>query len=596
MKKRRFLYLVIFSLMLASFCACGMSGSVKEDSVKDDAVSKEGLILYYDMTCADDSDDILADKSGNGADAQLFGEYELEDGALFLQNGGYARIPTGTFDGQNTLTISVWLNNYTGAGNYSAMFFGTTERMPVSYWLLNPCNPAGTMKSVFTNRENASAPYNTEVGISASSGATVKGPATGVGWNLYTTIITEDYISGYFNGELVGTQDLTRTVSDFGDDLVAYLGKSSYNDPPYVGFIKDVKVYDRVLSAEEIKAEYDSMNRAEKNYSKSEYSNPLIEERADPYIIKGGDGYYYFTASYPMRGANDREGYDRVILRRAATLEGLADAEEITIWDESESDKVFSYIWAPELHYIGGRWYVYFAGSASRGNVWDIKCFVLCCDSQDPYTGNWEVRRFEASPGDRFSFSQFSLDMTYFENNGTHYVIWAQKPGDSNLYMATIDPETPWKLTSAPITLATPDYYWERARFAVCEGPSVLKHNGKVFVCYSAAGTGPEYCVGLLTADADADLMDIDSWAKSDKPLLSSEDLYQEYGPGHNSFTVDENGDYVFVYHARSQECFDGKCGFVGQDPLVDPCRHARLRKVLWSADGTPILNGVPEE
>ncbi len=613
MKKRKLLCLFLaIAMVMSAFGACAKGDSENDETKKlaaeeesneketekvDDKTEESvGLFLHYDMTVAEDDAKKLVDKSGQEHHGKLHGKYEIDGDELFLEDGGYVELPKGMFDGKNTLTINMWLNNYTGAGNYSAMFIGTTEKMPQNYWLFNPCNPAGVMKSVMTNSVSASAPYNTEVGISASKGTTITGPSTGIGWAMYTTIITEDSITAYYNGEFVGTQDVKRTITDYGEELVSYLGKSSYDDPTYVGFIKDVKVYDKVLTADEIKAEYESVEKDESQYSESEYTNPLIEERADPYIIKGNDGYYYFTASYPMRGGNDKDGYDRVILRRATTLEGLADAEEICIWDESEEDSVYNYIWAPELHYIGGKWYVYFAGSASRDNVFDVRCQVLVCDSDDPYTGKWTYKgMFEATDGDDFSFSFFSLDMTYFENNGTHYVIWAQKPGDSNLYMATINPDEPWKLTSKPITLATPEYYWEKVRYSVCEGPSVLKHNGKIFVCYSAAGTGPEYCVGLLTADATSDLMKVSSWTKSDKPLLTSEDLYQEYGPGHNSFTIDENGDYVFVYHARSQECFDGECGFAGQDPLVDPCRHARLRKVLWAEDGTPILNGVEE-
>ena len=61
------------------------------------------------------------------------------------------------------------------------------------------------------------------------------------------------------------------------------------------------------------------------------YPNPFITERADPYITKGSDGYYYFTASYPAFH-DELHGYDRVILRRSRTVEGLARAEEKTIW------------------------------------------------------------------------------------------------------------------------------------------------------------------------------------------------------------------------------------------------------------------------
>lgn len=609
--KRAFL-LLLTAVMCASLAACNDGpgtgtdvGSADTSGVTDteaetekELTVAEDMILYYDMTLKEGSKSVLLDKSGNDYNGKISGDgAEVKDGEIYLTGGAYVRVPTEPFIGKDELTISLWLNNYTGSGNYAAMYVGTTEAMPTGYWLLNPCNPSGKLKSVITNSVNAATPFNTEIGISATTGGKV-GPATSIGWNHYTVIITDSSMSTYFNGELVGTQKIRRSINDFGDDIVAYLGKSSYNDPTYSGFIRELKVFDRALTDDEIRSEYLIGGGGDKVYAESEYANPFIEERADPYITKADDGYYYFTASYPQRGNADKEGYDRVVLRRSKTLEGLAYAEEITIWNQSESDECFRYIWAPEMHYIGGAWYVYFAGSTEANNVWAIRCYVLVCDSQDPYTGNWTLKgRFEPAKGDTFSFSNtgMSLDMTYFEHNGNHYVIWAQIAGTSNLYLAKINPETPWKLASKPIELTTPEYYWEKARYSVNEGPAVLITDEHVFVFFSAAGTGPEYCVGLLMADADAKLMNKNSWTKLSEPLLTSTDLDGEYGPGHNSFTVDENGDYVFVYHARSEECFEGACGFAGQDPLVDPCRHARLRKVLWTEDGMPILNGVAE-
>ena len=144
--------------------------------------------------------------------------------------------------------------------------------------------------------------------------------------------------------------------------------------------------------------------------------------------------------------------------------------------------------------------------------------------------------------------------MTYFENNGHHYAIWAQTDECSSLFMAEIDPEEPWKCTSKSIRLSYPDYSWERVNENVNEGASVIKRDGKIYIAFSASGTGPEYTIGLLSADADADLMDVNSWTKQGYPVLTSADVPGEYGPGHNSFTVDEDGNDIFVYHARSEE------------------------------------------
>ncbi|MBQ3128047.1 MAG: family 43 glycosylhydrolase [Clostridia bacterium] len=325
---------------------------------------------------------------------------------------------------------------------------------------------------------------------------------------------------------------------------------------------------------------------------KKNKTDVFIENRADPYVTRGSDGWYYFTASYPMCGGADPEGYDRIILRRARTVADLANAEEIVIWDEKDNPTAHRYIWAPELHEIAGKWYVYFAASDSADNVWDIRCHVIACEGDDPYTDKWvDKGRFQACEGDNFSFRWFSLDMTYFEAGGKSYVSWAQNDVNSNVYIATVDPAEPWKTTCPAVLLTKPEYDWEKVKIPVNEGPAVLKADGRVFLTFSASATGPEYCIGLLYADENADLTKPESWTKLDKPLLTSDDLYQEYGPGHNSFVKDECGSWVFVYHSRGKDCYKGRCGYSHEDSLYDPCRSARIRLVEWDENGLPVLN-----
>ena len=75
--------------------------------------------------------------------------------------------------------------------------------------------------------------------------------------------------------------------------------------------------------------------------------------------------------------------------------------------------------------------------------------------------------------------------------------------------------ETPNKLKTVQVLLTTPDYDWERVGFWVNEGPAVIKRDGKIFLTYSASETGAPYCMGMLTADSGADLLDPLSWKKS---------------------------------------------------------------------------------
>lgn len=337
------------------------------------------------------------------------------------------------------------------------------------------------------------------------------------------------------------------------------------------------------------------------------YDNPLAEQRADPQIVYDEDEKcYYFTASYPAYGSVN-SGYDRIILRKADSIRGLSDeSTEITIWNAPSSGAMAKHVWAPELHRIAGKWYMFFAAGNSD-NIWAIRPYVLVCQGDDPYKEeNWKkadgsAEIHAAASTDSSKFTHMSLDMTYFtdedaEGNTHHYVIWAEL-SPSSLYMQEIDPEKPWQGIRDVTMLTTPEYGWERDSELVNEGPSILKHDGKIFCTFSASGTGPEYCIGLIYADETSDLMDPDSWTKLSYPLLTSDDVPGEYGPGHNSFTVDADGNPVFVYHARSEECYNDKCQWASSDPLYDPCRHARVKNVHWSADGLPILNmGAGEE
>ena len=308
-----------------------------------------------------------------------------------------------------------------------------------------------------------------------------------------------------------------------------------------------------------------------------EYNKPWILQRADPYVYKHTDGTYYFTASIPA--------YDGIVLRHSDTLAGLKDAEEVRVWQKHDKGIMSEHIWAPELHYLNGRWYIYYAGG-DIDDVWAIRPYILECADQDPMTGNWvEKGKMTRAEEDEFSFEAFSLDGTVFENRGKHYYIWAEKVGVgkqiSNLYIAEM--ENPCKLKTVQVLLTTPDYDWERIGFWVNEGPAVIHHDGKIYMTYSASETGAAYCLGMLSISEDADPLDPAMWKKERYPVLETNAEKGIYGPGHNSFTEDEQGNPIMVYHARTEEKIEG-------NPLYNPNRHAMLMKLTWGEDGRPVF------
>ena len=307
----------------------------------------------------------------------------------------------------------------------------------------------------------------------------------------------------------------------------------------------------------------------------SQLLKPLILQRADPHISRHADSFYYLTASVPE--------YDRIELRRALTLEGLADAPLFDVWHKPDTGPYSELIWAPELHFNQGAWYVYFAAAPTRAikdGLFQHRMYAIRNQAADPFSGTWEFMG-QVDTG----IDSFCLDATTFTHKGQLYYLWAQKDdaiaGNSNLYIAPM--KTPWQFAGAPVMLSKPEFDWECRGFLVNEGPSVLQSRGKVFISYSASATDENYAMGLLWADEEADMLDPKSWQKSPTPVMSSCYEHGIYGPGHYSFTRTDDGEVLLVYHARTYTEIEG-------DPLWNPDRHTFVKPLRWSEDGMPVF------
>lgn len=346
------------------------------------------------------------------------------------------------------------------------------------------------------------------------------------------------------------------------------------------------------------------------------YNSPLAECRADPYVVYNEqDGMYYFTSSYMQ--ADLQNAYAYVIIRRAPSINELSDAEEVIIWDSNRGE-ADAWYWAPELHYIGGQWRMILL-STWEDSGWEAT--LLSCkaggDLLDP--NNWEATGKIGA--DSNGMKPGAFDTTYFEYNGTCYYV---TPSGNNIWIATIDPDNPLEIETNFVKIGGASYAWEYNNGypgTICdhqfvnEASSIMIHDGKIYLTYAGSTIDMHYCIGLLYADLDDDILDPASWTKHPLPLLVTADLtttikepvldengdtltegeYEgSFGPGHNSITYDENGNPVVIYHARVWGENYVQSG--EKYGLGDPGRHAFARSVNFDIDGIPVMNMSPEE
>jgi GH43 family beta-xylosidase len=305
-------------------------------------------------------------------------------------------------------------------------------------------------------------------------------------------------------------------------------------------------------------------------------AEPLVPRRADPWVYLHSDGWYYFCATVPE--------YDRIELRRARDIEGLRSATPTTVWKKQKRFFIEDRnIWAPELHFIDGSWYIYYAAGTSV-SPYDVRIMVIENSSADPLTGTWRDRgRLDTG------WDSLSLDATSFELRGRRYLVWAQRltrqdSSSMDLYIARM--KDPLRLAGKAVMIGRADRAWELRDPSnlKMQGPAVLERNGRVFIAYSSNATDARYCMGLLEASDEAELLDPGSWRKLPGPVFESDPEAGIYGPGHNSFTRSADGaiDYI-VYHARDYEAVTGP-------PILDPNRGSRVQAFSWDESGRPFF------
>lgn len=294
------------------------------------------------------------------------------------------------------------------------------------------------------------------------------------------------------------------------------------------------------------------------------FTNPIYHRGADPWVIQYNREYVYCYS---------RDG--QIHVSKTNRLERIGSAPGVGVWKPPQGQPFSKELWAPELHRLQDRFYIYVA--ADDGENRNHRMWVLEGDSKDPQKP-FQLKGKITSQDDHWAIDGTVLSW----NEGRLYFIWSGWEGNENvrqnLYIAPMS--NPWTISGPRVLISTPTHPWElHGKPLINEGPEVLVSPGGLFLIYSASGSWTDdYCLGQLRF-MGGDPLQPGSWKKNPAPVFSR--TTHVFGPGHASFvkSLDGQEDWI-VYHAARRQ---GS----GWD------RDLRLQRFHWNADGSPNF-GVP--
>jgi len=320
------------------------------------------------------------------------------------------------------------------------------------------------------------------------------------------------------------------------------------------------------------------------------FVNPIAEGR-DPWVVKT-DSCYYFCSTY---------WNSSIVVWKSDKLTDMGIRR--VVWTPSLNGWNRTDLWAPELHYINGKWYIYYtAGTGAEYDqnsgtwIWHWqRAGVLECLTQDPTTAAY-IDRGMLYTGENIQnwngtaeSNTWAIDPTPLEMNGNLYLIWSGWDSTANmanngftqqnLYIAQLN--NPYNVATNRIKISAPTYPWEIGQVQrVIEGPEILAHGYKVYCIYSTPDFWTlEYKMGQLSISIGDDPMIPANWTKKSSPVF--EGTSEVYSVGHGSFATSPGGKEQWLIYRSKQK------------PEGGWERDVRLQKFTWNPDGSPNF-GVP--
>ena len=278
----------------------------------------------------------------------------------------------------------------------------------------------------------------------------------------------------------------------------------------------------------------------------SEFVNP-IGEGADPWVIRDPNAPRYLWCM--------SEGNRAIAIHTSDSVTSMGRRQ--VVWRAPKSGPVSQQVWAPELHYLDSRWYVYFA--ASDGQNENHLAYVLKSKTKDPL-GDYELQGpFATGDGkDGNSPNVWAIDMTVLEHQGQRFALWSgwDKPGSDQQYLYIAPMKSPTQLAGPRVRICeNDDYLWERiepdkSKRGLHEAPQVFQTKKQTAVVYSCGASWlPTYKLGLLELVGEDPLVPA-SWKKRPKPVFNRSG--STFGIGHSCFVKSLDGkEWWHVFHAK---------------------------------------------